>query len=560
MKKTGLTWKNFANTLVRKFHNVFFLTLIALLLVSCAQQVSPTGGPKDTEPPKILESSPLNGALNYTGSSIELQFDEYVKVNSANKELLVTPPFETPPEFGMRSKKVTLSWTDTLIPNTTYLFQFGKGIVDMNENNALDSNLFVFSTGDYLDSFELKGKVVDAFTSKPLKDVWVMLYPENEDSLPYKSLPRYFAKTDEQGGYHLRYLSKSDYKVFGLEPVNNGYLFDQPDEVIGFIDEMIPANNPRDTNAALLKDLRMFVQEDTLQFLKEYSQIENKGLAFLFNRPVDTLEIIELGGTDISLWTPEWNTFLDSVAYWFDKPLDYDSLKFHLNVDGFIDTVFFRKPSNRMGKLKKGSSKDMGLSLKAVSPSVVNHFGDFRLKSKTPIKSSDFSTSLFIEDGDTLSLSPYAKTYLMDVVISHQWKQGGKYKLLITDSSICDKYSLCNDTLLFSFVATKKEDFGELKVNYDLPEQSSQYVWQLLKPDGKLVFEELVSPKGEVEYKLLPTGKYQVKVIADQNQNGKWDSGNYLQHKQPERVYFYDQEIEVRSNWQSEIEWNLKLE
>lgn len=545
---------------MRSFHNVLSVALMCFMLISCAQQVSPTGGPKDTEPPKILESTPQNGSLNFSGSSIDLQFDEYVKVNSASKELIVTPPFEAPPEFTMRGKKVNLSWTDTLLPNTTYLFQFGRGIVDINEGNVLDSNLFVFSTGDYIDSFELKGKVIDAFTLKPVEDVWVMLYPENIDSLPYKSLPRYFAKTDDQGNYHLRYLASSSYKVFALEPVNSGYLFDQPDETIGFLDGMVESTNPKDTNAGLLEEISMFVQEDTLQFLKEYTQIDNKGLTFVFNRPVDTLEIVELGGSDISLWAAEWNLFSDSVAYWFDKPLDYDSLKFRINVDGFIDTVFFRKPTNRMGMLRKGSAKQSGLSLKAVNPSIVNHFGDYKLKSKTPISSTDFSASLFIEDGDTQSLASHVTAQLMDLVIDHDWKEGSKYKLVIVDSAICDRFGLCNDTLQYSFVATKKEDFGQLTVKHDLPKDSPQYIWQLLKLDGKLVYEELVSPQGKVEYKLLHTGKYKVKVIADQNKNEKWDSGNYLQHIQPEKVYFYDQEIEVRGNWQSEIEWKLILE
>lgn len=560
MKKINSIWKKFAAILVKDFHNIISWLAIFFLLTSCALQVPPTGGPKDEDPPKILSSTPLNGSLNYTGTSIALEFDEYVKTNAASQELIVTPPFVTPAEFSMRGKKVTVSWTDTLIPNTTYLFQFGKGIVDINENNPLDSNLFVFSTGDYIDSFELEGRVIDAFTLKPVKDVWVMLYPENEDSLPYKSLPRYFAKTDEQGNYHLKYLSDRSFKVFALEPANNGYFFDQPAEAIGFIDEMIPSRNPRDTNAKALNDLKLFVQEDTLQFLKQFSQIENKGLSFLFNKPVDSLSLIEISGIDITNWTPEWNLFSDSVAYWFQSPLDYDSLKLIVHVDGFIDTLFFRKPSRQLAMGKKGSRKAEGLGLKADNPAKVNHFGIYRLKSSTPLKSSDFSTSLFIEDGDTVLLTPYARTNLMDIFIDHQWKEGSKYQVVIFDSAVCDKFGSCNDTLRFSFVASKKEDFGELTIQHDLPKESAQYVWQLLKPDGKVYLEELVSAQGTVQYKLLPTGKYKIKVIADQNENGKWDSGVYLKHQQPENVFFYEQEIEVRSNWQSEIEWILEQE
>ena len=530
------------------------------MLISCAQQVAPTGGPKDAEAPIILESAPLNTATNYNGSSIYFEFDEYVRVSSALKELIVTPPFESPVEFTMRGKKVTVSWVDTLLQNTTYLFQFGKGIVDNNEGNVLDSNLFVFSTGDYIDSFELKGRVIDAFSLKPVKDVWLMLYPENIDSLPYKSLPRYFAKTDEQGVYHLRYLTSAAYKLFALEPVNNGYLFDQPDEAIGFIDQMIESKNPDDTINSMIADIRLFKQEDTLQFVKEFSQIGNKGLTFIFNRPVDTLKIVELSGKDISQWTTEWNLINDSVAYWFQAPDDYDSLKVNIQVQGFSDTIFFRKPNSRLGKIRKGSSKQQGLSLKAENPGRVNHFGAYKLKSKTPLKSFDLSTSFFIEEGDTSSLVDYAEGDLMGIQINHKWKEGAKYQLFMPDSVVYDKFGLTNDTLKYSFIASKKEDFGKLIINYVLPGQVSQYVWQLLKTDGHVVFEEIVSPKGKIGYDLLATGKYQIRVIADNNLNGKWDTGIYLKHQQPEEVYIYDQEIEVRSNWQNEIEWILRPE
>ena len=212
--------------------------------------------------PRILSAKPDNESTNMLDNKIILEFDEYVALKNANQELIVSPPLKYPVEFKMKNKKLQISWRDTLLENTTYLFQFGKGIADVNENNVLDSNIFVFSTGPYLDSFEVSGKVIDAFDLKPLEEVWVMLYDADIDSLPLTELPRYFSKTDASGNFYLKYLRPGNYKIFALSGKNGGYLYDAPGEGIAFLEGMISATNPSDSIA---KDtayaLKLFVEE-----------------------------------------------------------------------------------------------------------------------------------------------------------------------------------------------------------------------------------------------------------------------------------------------------------
>lgn len=538
--------------------DIFKLLLIAALLLSaCAQQVSPTGGPKDVDAPKILSSSPLNGSVNFKGNEIEMEFDEFVRAAGAAQKTLVTPPLKHPLVVKQRKRFLNLIWTDTLMENTTYLFQFGETIVDVNESNPLDSNVFVFSTGSYIDSFEIQGTVLQAMDLKPAKDVWVMLYAENVDSLPLTELPRYFAKTDDKGYYHLRYLTPGDYKVFALSPVNAGYLFDQPDEAVGFLDSTIKAQNPSDSSVKESIDLKLFTHADTLQYAKEKVQIGNKGISFVFNLPIDTLTLTALGGEQISDWTAQWNTNNDSVAYWFPSIDDYDSLKLVLNMDGVLDTVFFRKPSTQlMSKRGAKSPKEGKLDVKPLHQAKVNHFGVYTLKCATPISFLNLDSALFMSAKDTIPLAEMVTLEFNKLTIRHPWVEGEKYTVFIPDSTICDRYGMCNDTLKHTFTATKKENFGQLKINFNFEDHGHPYIWQLLKAEGTTIDEQIVGVSGTVEYDFLETGKYNLKIIYDHNSNGKWDSGNYAQKIQPEQVKYYETVIEIRSNWISEMEWN----
>jgi hypothetical protein len=553
-----MLWKKFVNTLAGVFRKHFYILFWPLLaLFGCAQPGSLTGGDVDRIPPKILSSSPLNGSLNFTENSIVFEFDEYVRVAAAPKELLVTPPLKYPVEFLMKGRVVTLNWKDTLLENTTYLFQFGKGIVDVNEGNALDSNLFVFSTGDYLDSFYLEGKVVDAFSLKPVEDVLVMLYTEDVDTLPYSTLPRYFAKTDAQGNYKLQYLSQGSYKIFALKSGNNGYFYDLPEESIGFLPGKYAVWSPADTVIDPIEDIMMFTEKDTLQFISTKQQLSNRGLVFEFNQSVDSMSLLEVSGQTFEPWDRIWNERKDSVVIWFNTPLDYDSLHLEVRVPGFVDTLKLRKPNSGKSRGKGAQEDDGVLRLTAVSTSKIAHYQPFVFTSETPIKQIDLSRSILVEGVDSMSLASYVTIADRELEIDYPWKQGEKYRIFMPDSSVFDRFGRTNDTIRFNLLATKETDFGNLTLNHFLPELGHKYVVELLKADGKVLRSNWVDATSSINYPFLPTGQYRIKVIFDENNSGDWDTGNYLEGIQAERVAFYEQSIEVRSNWITEMEWRL---
>jgi hypothetical protein len=536
--------------------------VLPVLISGCAQQVSPKGGEVDAESPVILSSNPQNESVNMTDQKITLEFDEYVQLKSASQQLIVSPPLKYPVEFKMKGKKLEVSWEDTLTENTTYLFQFGEGIVDVNENNPLDSNVFVFSTGLYLDSFSLKGEVVDANSMEPVAEAWVMLYLQDNDSLPYKEVPRYFGKTNENGTFLLNYLAKGDYKVFALKEEGSSYIYDAPTEQIGFLKEMIPSFSVSDSS---LKDssyvIRLFNEIDSTQYLLGSTQLGKNGLQLQFNAPVDSLYLEDLTGQwNVAMWSPIWGIFNDTVTYWFDTSLDYDSLKLKLVADDFVDTLFLRKPGSVKRKKRRNSDDIETENIALITGSTQKHYLPWKIRSSTPIvKLGSLDGIVFKEANDTLEVGPYLSFDEMALSIDYNWKQGQGYSLLIPDSVVFDRFGNTQDTLNFSIVTSRKEDFGQLAIEYNLPDFGHQYIWQL-KLEERIVDERIIDPVGRVKYDFLATGEYTVKLLFDQNNNGIWDTGYYPAKRQPEKVTYFNEKVEIRSNWATEMKWSLTLD
>nr|MBA3901512.1 Ig-like domain-containing protein [Bacteroidota bacterium] len=187
----------------RFFANYSLIAIIVSFLISCAQVGSPAGGPVDTTPPKIVKSYPENNSVKFNGKSIVLEFDEYVQVKDVTNQLLISPPLDKPPELKIKGKSVIIAFEGTLKDSTTYTFNFGSSISDFTEGNPLDSNLFVFSTGTFLDSLSIKGKVKNILDGSVEKDIYVMLYSNLEDSVPYKNKPLYLTRTEEDGSFSI---------------------------------------------------------------------------------------------------------------------------------------------------------------------------------------------------------------------------------------------------------------------------------------------------------------------------------------------------------------------
>ena len=206
------------------------LCTVVLLLSGCAKVVMPTGGPRDTEPAKMLKEDPPSGSVSFSESQIKITFDEFFTLNNPTENILISPPMATAPKYLINGKTLVIKLEDTLHPNTTYNMVFSDCIKDYHEGNTLSYYHYSFSTGPSIDSFSIRGKVLDAATLEGAKDFLVMLYHQDVDSLPFSTLPDYITKSLSNGSFTFDNIAAGNYKLFALKDINANMLYDLPNE------------------------------------------------------------------------------------------------------------------------------------------------------------------------------------------------------------------------------------------------------------------------------------------------------------------------------------------
>lgn len=210
----------FAPLIMKKFDlqwAALLATVVVLLLSSCANIVPPVGGPRDSLPPQVVRELPENETRNFKGNRITLQFDEYVQVENAFENVIISPTQESAPLIDSRLRTVNIRLRDTLEPNTTYSIQFGNAIKDVNEGNPLRNFSYVFSTGNTIDSLTLTGNVTIAQTGKTDTTLIVMLHRNLDDSAVAKQRPRFYTKLDRNGNFRFDNLPSGRFRLYALK-------------------------------------------------------------------------------------------------------------------------------------------------------------------------------------------------------------------------------------------------------------------------------------------------------------------------------------------------------
>ena len=201
--------------------------IVLLLLAGCAKISAPTGGPKDTTPPKVAKMEPADGTVRFDEKQIRIHFDEFVTLNNPSENVLISPPMAEKPEYSTKGKSVVIKFKDTLRANTTYNMVFSDAIKDYHEGNSLGYLHYSFSTGDSLDDYMIRGNLLDAKTLAPAKDFYVLLYKGDDDSLPLTTLPDYVSKSLDDGSFSLKNIAAGDYKLFAIKDINGNFRYDQ---------------------------------------------------------------------------------------------------------------------------------------------------------------------------------------------------------------------------------------------------------------------------------------------------------------------------------------------
>jgi len=577
---------------ITSVNKLLFYSFIALLFFSCAQVVSPDGGPKDSDPPRVVKYAPDSAALHFKEKSFNITFNEYVQLKDISGQLIVSPLLKKQPEVKVKNKTLTVTFEDTLRENTTYTFNFGSAIRDITEDNYTDGFRYIFSTGDFLDSISLKGKVDYAFDHKTDKGILVMLYDELYDSLPYKKPPTYFAKTKENGTFEISNIKAEKYKVVALKDGNANYMYDSDEESIGFL------NEPIDLKKDDTLSISLFKEEPKKLFLKKH-KVEGYGhLLFVFSKPVEGIDIQSLYTTYKKEWyIKEYNEKRDSLHLWLSDAGDPDSISIVLSEkDKVIDTLFFNLMKKEAALNPKGGRGEK-LSLKATANVKKGQQFDLNkpivLEFNHPIKEQHKESVIIKRDSIPLSPTIYRLDFLSTIPpnISYRvftlWmtdtvkpkSQGPntldpigimqvqirepqtKYSIFIPPNSFTDIFDLPNDTIKIEFTTREEKHYGTLKLKLSLPELKEDLILQLIGEKSEVIREDYIpaSEKNKIfDYKYLDPRKYKFKIIYDSNKNGKWDAGNYLEHQQAEKVIYSKELIEIRSNWDKEVEWKVE--
>ncbi|MCK4664110.1 MAG: Ig-like domain-containing protein [Bacteroidales bacterium] len=586
------------------------ILLLLVLIVSCAKVVAPTGGEKDTSPPEIVKSSPENFSVNFTDKKIIITFDEYIQLKNVNQELLTSPPHNEKPEIKLRGKSLVINIKDTLEQDVTYNLNFNNAIADNNESNILKNYQYIFSTGNIIDTLFIVGHLYNAFNLDFEEETFVMLYKNYNDSTPYKKIPDYVAKTDEEGAFFLNNLCSGSYRIFALKDANSNYLFDQPSEAIAFLDTLlvpkveiievfdtVKVKVPEDTVfvdsvvkseklISSLEDIHLFLfQEDyQKQYLVSSSREKKGNCTFIFNKPLDK----ELIVNPVNFTIPEseeWKIIEksitnDTINYWITDSLIYktdtlifeikynkkDSIGNYILTADTINLIFTEKEKIKSKKGKKDKEEkitkvpsELSLSFNIKNQGNLDLNKNLQLIFNYPI--SDYDTSLinlyFIEDTietlikydvfpDTVNFRKFS--------LSFPYEEASRYKLIVDSNAFKDIYNNINDSLALIFTTRSIEDYGIILLSIENCPSPSYLL--LLDEKENILRKIAFSNKTEIKY-LLPK-KYVLKIIHDKNNNDKWDTGNYLKNIQPEKVYYYEQEIIIKENWDIEIIWDVE--
>ncbi len=311
---------------------------IIVLAIACATPSAPEGGPQDRQAPRLdpKKYSTPNPSTNFQYQRVILTFDEWVRLQSASSQVIMSPPLKEKPTVKVRNKSVVVEWKERLEDSTTYIINFGDAIEDITEGNTASNMKMVFSRGPYVDSLVCSGQVIDAATRKPSADTWVMLYKNLADSVPKTEQPFYFTKTSPSGTFKIEYIRKGRYQIFALADKNNDYKYNLPKEPIGFLDSSFVMN---DTTQPFLR-LLMFEERQDLA-VKDADLLQFGELSLQLNEAVNTPTQVKLldAPKDLKLLVEQG---ADSLHIWFDGSIaDTAKLRFVLTneAEQWQDTV-----------------------------------------------------------------------------------------------------------------------------------------------------------------------------------------------------------------------------
>ena len=533
--------------------NLVHILFSLIILFGCAKRGNPTGGPKDSIPPVLVNASPKLNSTNFDSEEIRLTFDEWIKLDKVQDQLIISPPlekssYEIKPLSGV-TKKVFLKFLDSLAPETTYTINFGNSIQDNNENNPLTFFSYTFSTGETIDSLYIRGNTKDAFSQESDEFISLQLYRVDslfKDSIIFNDKPTYISNTLDSTNYKFQNLKEGKYLLIALKDVDNNYFFDPFYDKIGFLDSLITL--PRDS----VIDLKLFKEETEIIWDKpHFINSEKIGFGYYGKLDLDKIKIE--------------SNIPDSVNYVFIKEKETDTLNLWLSRNSFDSLNFslIETDTIKLTTVKFDRKRDSLIDSLNVSPKTVNviHLKEsFKISSNIPLNKIEDSL-ITIRDIDSLII-PFTTSIndrLDEIDIDFEVSPSDDYSIFIKPRAIKDIRGTENDTLQYNVVSQTLEDYGNVFLDV-ITNNDSKYILHLIDSSSNIIREfNNVNSNSTIIFDYIRPGKYTFRLIEDINSNDIWDTGNYLKQVQPEPVYYFPSELDVRANWDLNETFNLNL-
>lgn len=549
---------------------------------SCANTTqAPTGGKKDTIPPALYWTQPVPGAVNVdtNKTKIVFGFDEYVTIKN-QQNIFLSPPQKKAPKAKVKGKNVVVTFNEPLAKGITYTLNFTDAIADNNEGNMFPGFTYVFSTGDSIDSMLVTGTVQDCNTLTPVKGATVMLYKDHSDSAIFKSRPFAACKTDDWGYFCIPYIPDTLYRLYALKDDNNDNVYQPEDgELVGFIDSLIrPVMRVSDTLAEMQKydmkdtlecrarrseyEIRLFKEESTKQKLMNKGRSADRHAYVTFMSKNAWIDSLWIKGYKQEQLISQFNLRQDSLEIWInDRRRTPDTLQLYINYRKTNDSTGVFEPSlehyplfiegalpKKTGRAARQNLKhedticvykltaepetveQNGFSIEFAYPIIYENFDSLKFRYINP-KQKELKGSFTVEK-DSLNLRRYT------IRPKEKLLPGYEYFLKVPHRAFRDINGFYSDST-------------EVKVSLPSDDKLSTIILDMKGVEGKLIVDLLNEKRDKVlrnyiiekdtqlVFPYLKEGKYSVRVTFDYNKNSMVDTGNILEHRQPEKVAFF---------------------
>jgi putative lipoprotein len=604
-----------------KRFTLFLLALIGLtsLIAACANQgAGPDGGPYDETPPHIVGMTAPERLQNGKRTKFSLVFNELIKVDNPTEKIIVSPPQIETPEIKVSGRRITVELLDSMRPNTTYTVDFSDAITDNNEGNPLGQYTYIFSTGQTTDTMQMSGYVLNAEDLEPVKGILVGLYQQHHDSVfALRAFDR-VARTDASGFFSIKGVAPDrDYRLYALQDADGDFHFTQPSEMLGFLHNDLRAGAFRDTRYDTLwvdsvrydsiriipythftpDDLvvRAFkVDVNTRHYLKAQRDVPEWFTTFFTGPSRKRPTIQGLNFDARKAFVVNASAGNDTLTYWLADTtlLRQDTLRFAYTYDNWDDslaqmlpktdtlelvpkTTFAKRAANEAKELEKWNKQRekrekrgdfsksqppmVALQLRAdVSSSLVPN-RNILIQFDQPLQRFDTKKlHLRLKKDSTYHDAPYALDTVPNNILAYrlraEWRPGQEYQLVIDSAAMTSLYGRVNLATDNKFSIAKLEDFGTVFLSLSNAHEST--VVQLLGSDGKPV-AQAPTKNGRAEFYYVQPGKYYLRCFFDRNGDGKWTTGSWSPRRDPEEVYYFPKEIEVRANWDLNESWDV---